>query len=351
MKNVLFISLFSILSISLSAQTNAEVVGKTITDSIMIKNGAVTGHILQSENGMGLGKWVHADSVRDNLGNHLATMDLNMDTNSIVNVAKLNFFQGQTIDPSDTTRLKFNSSIDLQCDTLLNVDQITFCAGGGPSGTTLTEFPPIIAPTEMVLANGGPGVALGIGGPANAGPIPGPIPPPAPVSPLVLAGVVPPAFPLFFSFGVYGEAWAFDWWATSDARFKRDIEHFEGALSKINQMKGVTYEMNQNDFPDRNFQPGVNYGFLAQDLLPVAPELVRMNSEGYYLVNYDGIIPILAEGIKELDEKVILENQTLQDEITSLKAENNQLEDRLEKLEELVMNNRQLKKQKKRNRK
>ena len=354
MKHVALTFLLCALTISLTAQTNAEVVGKTVTDSIVIKDGAVTGHILQSENGMGLGKWVHPDSVRDNLGNHMATTDLLMDSNSISGTAKIEFFRGQIIDPSDTTRLKFNSSIDLMCDTIFNVEQITFCAAGVATGTTLSDIGVIVAPTEVVLANappppGGPApVALGIGGPANP-PVPGPFPP-GPVPPGVpvfgFAGGPPP----FFNLGVYGDTWSYDYWGTSDARFKTDIKHFDGALNKISRMKGVTYQMNQKDFPDRNFQPGKNYGFLAQDLLEVTPELVRQNSEGFLLVNYDGVIPILAEGIKELDKKTSLERAERDSEIESLRAENEMLQNRLDELEQLVLSKQQIKKRKKRNR-
>ena len=319
------------------AQTNAEIIGKTVTDSIQIINGAVSGHILQSANGMGLGKWVSPTALGDNLGDHTATTKIKMDGNLIEGLDSIKFKNGQIIDQATSGTLKYNSHIDLQCNNLDNVAMINFCPTGSPNPvTSFTLFPPGGAgfPDEMLLMNVGPAVpnpiALGVGGPAN--------PPVAPLVADVLtnAGLVPGPLP-FFNLGVYGDAWAVNWWATSDARFKKDISRFDGALAKISKLRPVTYQMNKEAFPDRNFAEGTTYGFLAQDLLEVTPELVRMGSDGYYKVQYNGIIPILAEGIQELDEKVIDHEKQLRSEVAQLRQENQDLHARLARLEALVM--------------
>ena len=41
------------------------------------------------------------------------------------------------------------------------------------------------------------------------------------------------------------------------------------------------------------------FGFLAQELMTVYPELVSKDTLGYYYVNYIGLIPVLVEALKE----------------------------------------------------
>jgi len=86
MKKLIFLILATQTVNLLSAQTHAEIIGKTVTDSIQVIDGAVTGHLLQSSNGMGLGKWVSPTTVMDNLGDHTATMSLNMTSHKIEKV-------------------------------------------------------------------------------------------------------------------------------------------------------------------------------------------------------------------------------------------------------------------------
>jgi len=226
----------------------------------------------------------------------------------------------------------------LQCNNIDNVTKLNFCPTGSPFPvSTLTVFPPggPGLPDEMIAMNGAPTppttIALGIGGPVNPPIVP-------PIADVLTNAVLVPPPPPYFNLGVYGDAWAINWWALSDARFKKDINRFDEALSKISRLKPVIYQMNKEEFPERNFSEGNTYGFLAQDVLEVAPELVRQASDGYYLVQYNGFIPILTEGIQELDEKVNNNDQGLREEIAGLKAENLELQQRLEKLETEIRN-------------
>ena len=45
-------------------------------------------------------------------------------------------------------------------------------------------------------------------------------------------------------------------------------------------------------------------GFIAQEVKKIIPEVVKKEGESFQL-NYQGIIPVLVEAIKELNEKVI----------------------------------------------
>lgn len=120
---------------------------------------------------------------------------------------------------------------------------------------------------------------------------------------------------------VNGSAFSSGSWVSSDKRYKKDIQTIDSALDKINTMNGVTYSFKQETINGIDFskQKGEKQiGFIAQELEEVLPELVRKDEAGYYAVNYDGLVPVLVEAVKEQQE-----------EITDLRA-------RLEKLESLL---------------
>ncbi|MEY3247982.1 MAG: hypothetical protein RL742_25, partial [Bacteroidota bacterium] len=111
---------------------------------------------------------------------------------------------------------------------------------------------------------------------------------------------------------------------TSDRRFKQDIETIPNSLELIRKMRGATYTFNQEAFPDRNFSGGKQYGFIAQEVAEVIPELAVLNSDGYYALNYTMLIPVLTEAIKEQDSMMVSQEAviaTLQTELAELRRE------------------------------
>ena len=112
----------------------------------------------------------------------------------------------------------------------------------------------------------------------------------------------------------------------SDKNRKQNITKIEGALQKLNQINGYTYEYKLSSSEKQ--KGGVlkkTSGVLAQELYEVLPEAVQISENGEYFVHYAGIIPLLIEGAKE-QQKVIDELKT---EISQLKR----LEERIIKLE------------------
>ena len=75
------------------------------------------------------------------------------------------------------------------------------------------------------------------------------------------------------------------------------------------------------------------YGYLAQELKEIFPDLVDQDSEGYYSVNYIGLIPIIVEALK--DQKLTIEN--LQKEIQEITAypEESKMDELLQRVESL----------------
>ena len=83
------------------------------------------------------------------------------------------------------------------------------------------------------------------------------------------------------------------------ARLKKNILSLDPkeTLSKLLQIYGVTYIWNDNITGIKRPE-GIQYGFLAQDILKVFPELVVEDSNGYLQTSYGTYDPMILEGIR-----------------------------------------------------
>ena len=117
--------------------------------------------------------------------------------------------------------------------------------------------------------------------------------------------------------GVYGKGWSLMGWVTySDMRGKEDIKTIDNATDKIMALRGTTYKY-------RGASPDIHYGFIAQELKEVLPELVSVEEDGeHYGVHYDGVTPVLVEAFKELNEK----NKAQEEKIAMLERKLSMLE-------------------------
>ncbi len=319
------------------SQIRAEVEGTTITEEIAITNGAATGYILQSTNANGLAQWVNPSIFMggggaDNLGNHIATMNLSMNSFGIDRVSFLEFPTGAIFSDDGSMGLAFSGSqIDYNGAQLVNARSLSFAASGGDS--FIAEFPAVSGVTQteiLIWSNSGNEVPVGIGGPVNP-------PPGNPIASVIgNAGLQTiPSAP--FMLGVHGDAWALDWYALSDARFKKNIKPINRSLDKIKQIKAVTYRLDKDKFVSGEVDDSQTIGFLAQDLASILPEAVKTNANGVKLVRYNAVIPVLADAIKELDEQVT-KNTQLQSQLSQLQKENKFILTRLSKLEAQLEN-------------
>jgi len=94
---------------------------------------------------------------------------------------------------------------------------------------------------------------------------------------------------------------------TSDARLKENVTKITNALEKVDSLQGVTFTWNTiaKDMMDPLIdRSNTEAGVIAQEVLGVLPEAVKRRDNGYYAVNYDKIIPLLIEAIKELKAEV-----------------------------------------------
>lgn len=141
---------------------------------------------------------------------------------------------------------------------------------------------------------------------------------------------------------------------TSDRMFKIDIDSLQNALTIIQLLKPRSYyfdTLNYNGEGKFNFGSEKQYGFLAQDVAELLPELVSSNSKPgvsdtlgnitvpaytYKTLNYNAFIPILTKGVQELHAKnAILEAEREEQEETNAHLQNqiNQLLQRVQQLE------------------
>lgn len=88
-------------------------------------------------------------------------------------------------------------------------------------------------------------------------------------------------------------------YTASDARLKTDIAPLEGVLDRLADLRGVSYLVRAD--PDG----GRRLGVVAQEVADVYPELVTVSEgDGYQAVNYQGIVAVLVEAVKELGAEV-----------------------------------------------
>jgi hypothetical protein len=93
---------------------------------------------------------------------------------------------------------------------------------------------------------------------------------------------------------------------SSDFRFKTNIRPVTNALDKIKALRGVYFNWNQNEFPDRQFGSNVELGFIAQEVEKIVPEIVTKDKtkEEYRSVKYDKLVALLVEAIKEQQKQI-----------------------------------------------
>jgi hypothetical protein len=80
--------------------------------------------------------------------------------------------------------------------------------------------------------------------------------------------------------------------STSDINKKTNITQITDAVTLVNSMNGVRFDWKDNGLP--------SLGVIAQDVEKVLPELVSDEKS----VNYNGIIAVLIEAVKELSKQV-----------------------------------------------
>lgn len=171
-------------------------------------------------------------------------------------------------------------------------------------------------------------------------------------------GYVPPALPGTHYAGYFAGNLAYtgSFINASDRKFKKNIKGFK-SLEKVMQLKPKMYNLKVEEFKQMGFSNKTQYGFIAQELQEVFPNLVSENTnivednehsnsgekittkEQYLGVHYVELIPILTKAIQEqqaIIEEQQSENQTLKSELANIKSNYKNLEIELQQLKDLV---------------
>lgn len=135
----------------------------------------------------------------------------------------------------------------------------------------------------------------------------------------------------------------------SDAKFKSDVKDLTSALDKINMLSPKSYTLNQEQFKGLNFGKTSEFGFIAQEIEAIFPELVKdcvapvnpyeMGKEPslepfkYKAVNYSGLIPVLTAAIQEQQVLIESQNSTITNQETEIADLKSTVEDLLKRVE------------------
>lgn len=91
----------------------------------------------------------------------------------------------------------------------------------------------------------------------------------------------------------------------------KNIQPLNNTLSGLLRLSGISYQLNKetpagtnNIKINKKENARTHFGFLAQEVKEVYPELVRTDSAGYMYVDYIGMIPLIVNALNEIQAKV-----------------------------------------------
>ena len=96
---------------------------------------------------------------------------------------------------------------------------------------------------------------------------------------------------------------------SSDIRLKENINPIPNALEKVESISGNTYDWKEG-YDEIHSHKGNDVGVIAQEIEEILPQIVTNRDNGFKAVQYEKIVPLLIEAIKELSAKIkVLENK------------------------------------------
>ena len=91
-------------------------------------------------------------------------------------------------------------------------------------------------------------------------------------------------------------------YSASDRRLKENITPISNALDKVSKIGG--YEFDWNDKQTVWEEGKHDVGVIAQEVLEVVPEATKERKDGYLGVDYEKLIPVLIQAIKEQQAQI-----------------------------------------------
>ena len=109
-----------------------------------------------------------------------------------------------------------------------------------------------------------------------------------------------------------GQMFGNGWSQPSESTLKEDIRPIGSPLEKLKQLHGYTYDYKETSGLDNGLR---HAGVLAQEVEQVVPEAVSQSPQGdFKTVNYDALIPLLIEAMKEQQTQIEKQQQQLMEQ-------------------------------------
>jgi hypothetical protein len=115
----------------------------------------------------------------------------------------------------------------------------------------------------------------------------------------------------WFRYGCFDDIYLINQIHWSDIRIKKKIQPLENSLENIMKLKPCRYDIDFSNTTSEHFRNisqvayKNQFGFVAQELMEVYPELVKLDSStNLYGINYTGLIAVLAAAIQEQNKKI-----------------------------------------------
>ncbi|MEM6395016.1 MAG: tail fiber domain-containing protein [Bacteroidota bacterium] len=129
------------------------------------------------------------------------------------------------------------------------------------------------------------------------------------------------------------------WAGNSDARLKKNIQplNAEATLERLLSLQGITYEWD-DDQTDYERPTGIQYGFTAQNIQEVFPTLVEEDAEGYLQTAYGTYDAMYVEAFRALQQQIADQrerNTEQQRQIDALRAQNEELQQQVARIQEV----------------
>ena len=96
---------------------------------------------------------------------------------------------------------------------------------------------------------------------------------------------------------------------SSDITLKENIVEINNAMDKISQIRGVHFDWTDEHIATRGGEDGyfvhkADVGVIAQEVQAVLPEIVKERKDGTLAVEYQKMVALLIEGMKELKAEI-----------------------------------------------
>jgi hypothetical protein len=123
----------------------------------------------------------------------------------------------------------------------------------------------------------------------------------------------------------------------SDIRLKKDIEPIANDINDLFKLEPVQYYWKTDNAFGKNFDNAdkTQFGFVAQEVEKVYPNLVATDTQGLKSIEYTQIIPLLVEALKD-QQKEIDELKEQQKEMDALKEQQKEIEILKEEIKKLT---------------